>query len=146
MSCTTLSRPILRLNCLRSSRRTKATWVAQQTRDPFVRAAASDNFSSRAVYKLSHIQSKYRILRPSSRVVDLGFAPGSWSEYVVSIIDPKRGGRCLGVDLQPAAPVPGAEVLVGDFMREEVKGKIREWAGEEGVDVLLSDMYVQQRW
>lgn len=108
-------------------------WLARQLNDPYVAAAKQQGWRSRAAFKLIELDDRFHLLKPGARVVDLGAAPGGWTQVAV-----KRGaGQVVAVDLLPMDPVPGATVLHGDFatMRERL---IAELGGK--ADVVLSDM------
>jgi 23S rRNA (uridine2552-2'-O)-methyltransferase len=90
------------------------------------------------VFKLDELQQKDRLLRAGDVVVDLGAAPGSWSEYARSIVGDK--GRVIAVDLLPLEPLPGVECICGDFSDETISHRLLEQSGERAVDIVLSDM------
>lgn len=106
--------------------------------DPFVQRAKAEGWRSRAVFKLKEIDEKDRLLKPGMVVVDLGAAPGSWSQYAVKRIQP--GGLLFALDLLPIEPLPGMSFIQGDFREHEVLQRFE--AGLEGraVDLVLSDM------
>src|SRR5690606_19714216 len=118
----------------KSSRR----WVQRQARDPFARRARGSGLRSRAVYKLMEIDGRDRLFRPGQVVVDLGAAPGSWSEYARSRVEP--GGRVYAVDLLPMDPVPGVEFLQGDFGDGQVQRQMKEMLGERRADLVICDI------
>ena len=110
-------------------------WLARQLNDPYVRAAQQQGWRSRAAFKLIELDERFKLLRPGSRVVDLGAAPGGWSQVAV-----RRGAaRVVGVDLLPIEPVPGAELIVGDFHDEAMPDRLRALLGGPA-DLVLSDM------
>lgn len=113
-------------------------WKRRQERDPYVERAAREGWRSRAVFKLEQIQQKERILRPGMRVVDLGAAPGAWSQYAARIVGPR--GRVWAVDLLPMEPIPGVEFLQGDFTDPATVETLRRAIGDEKVDLVMSDM------
>jgi 23S rRNA (uridine2552-2'-O)-methyltransferase len=118
----------------KSSRR----WVQRQTRDPFARKARASEYRSRAVYKLKEIDERDRLLRPGQVVVDLGAAPGSWSQYAASRVGPE--GRVYAVDVLPMDPVPGVVFLEGDFGDEDVQRRLREALGDRRADLVICDI------
>lgn len=119
-----------------SSRR----WLQRQLNDPYVIAAKQAGYRSRAAFKLSEIDDKIRILRTGMRVVDLGAAPGGWTQVAVQRVGARAGrGQVIGIDLLEIEPIPGAELLVGDFMDDAVLAALVERVGP-AVDVVLSDM------
>lgn len=109
-------------------------WLARQRTDRFVARARKEGFRARSVYKLEEIDRRFRLLKPGLAVLDLGAAPGSWSQYAAG-----RGCRVLAVDRLPMAPLAGVEILQGDFLDEAVQAAIRE-RFPHGVDVILSDL------
>lgn len=121
-----------------SSRR----WLKEHFTDPYVKAAQKAGYRSRAVYKLEEINIRDRLLRPGLTVVDLGAAPGGWSQLAVKLIKPK--GRLIAVDLLPIEPIEGVEIIQGDFTDEAIVNAIlQKLSGdpaERSVDVVMSDM------
>jgi len=117
-----------------SSRR----WLKEHFNDEFVQRAQREGYRSRAVYKLIEIQEKHRILEPGMRVVDLGAAPGGWSQYAASIVGGK--GRVYALDLLPVDSFPDVDFIQGDFTDEAVLQKLLYLLGGEPVDFVLSDM------
>lgn len=112
-------------------------WLERQLNDPYVRAAQSRGFRSRAAFKLLEMDEKHRLLKPGSRVVDLGAAPGGWTQVAVEKGGPK--GRVVALDLLPMDPVPGATVLQGDFQDPAAEQAVlAALAGP--ADLVLSDM------
>ena len=119
-------------------RRSSGSWRARQERDPYVRKARSEGLRARSAYKLAEIAGKERLLRPGTVVVDLGAAPGGWSQYVTGRLDGKV--RIIAVDLLPVDPLPSVEVIQGDFTQESVLRELLERVGEAGADLVMSDM------
>jgi 23S rRNA (uridine2552-2'-O)-methyltransferase len=110
-------------------------WLSRQLNDPYVAAAQAQGWRSRAAFKLIELDDKYALLKPGIKVVDLGAAPGGWSQVAV-----KRGaGRVVGVDLLPIDPVAGAELLLGDFNDPELPARLSNMLGGPA-DLVLSDM------
>jgi 23S rRNA (uridine2552-2'-O)-methyltransferase len=103
-----------------------------------VRKARADGYRSRAAFKLLEINTRDRLLIPGARVVDLGAAPGGWSQVAVQKTSP--GGRVVAIDLLEVAPVPGVTVLQGDFREEAMRRKLADALGGERADVVLSDL------
>ena len=114
------------------------SWRDRQERDPYVQQARREGWRSRAVYKLQQIDEKERILRPDMVCLDLGSAPGSWSEYVSARI--KGRGRIVAVDLLPMDAVPDVQFVQGDFEDEAVFTALLEAVGKDGADLVMSDM------
>ncbi len=112
-------------------------WLERQLNDPYVRAAQSRGFRSRAAFKLLEMDEKHRLLKPGSRVVDLGAAPGGWTQVAVEKAGPK--GRVVALDLLAMDPVPGATVLQGDFQDPAAEQAVLA-ALDGPADLVLSDM------
>lgn len=118
----------------RSSRR----WLSEHFNDPYVKEAQRRGLRSRAVFKLQEINERDKLLKPGQTVVDLGAAPGGWSEYAAKHVLPT--GHVIGIDLL-AMPVPvGVSFIQADFSSEEGLAALHEKVGDAGVDVVLSDM------
>lgn len=113
-------------------------WLHEHFTDPYVQRARQEGWRSRAVYKLAEIQEKDRILRPGQRVVDLGAAPGGWSQYAADIVGPKGGVYAL--DILPLEPLAGVEFIQGDFSAQAVYERLLACLDGREVDVVLSDM------
>lgn len=112
-------------------------WFKQRLRDPFLKKAHSENFRSRAAYKLKEIVDKYKLVKPHHRILDLGCAPGSWAQMARTWLSPK--GLLIGIDLVPTEPVEGTTLLQGDIRDPQMQDRIRE-LNPHGFDVILSDM------
>jgi 23S rRNA (uridine2552-2'-O)-methyltransferase len=113
-------------------------WLREHENDTYVQRSRKEGFRSRAVYKLTEIDGKDRLLRPGATVVDLGAAPGSWAQYTARRIAP--GGRLVAVDLLEIDPLPGVEIIRGDFTDDAVLAQIDARLGGRPVDLVLSDM------
>lgn len=103
-----------------------------------MRRARSEGWRSRAVFKLEEILDKERLLKPGMVVVDLGAAPGGWSQFVADRL--KGRGRIIATDLLPMDALPGVEFVQGDFTESDVLDKILETLGDDRADLVLSDM------
>src|SRR6188472_1911272 len=115
-------------------------WLERQLNDPYVARAKRDGYRSRAAYKLIEIDDKYRLLKPGQRVVDLGAAPGGWSQVAAKRVSAAEGkGRVVGIDLLPIETLPGAEFIALDFMDGAAPDRLTEMLGGEA-DIVLSDM------
>jgi 23S rRNA (uridine2552-2'-O)-methyltransferase len=123
-----------------SPKRTKssARWLAEHANDEFVKRARQEGWRSRAVYKLAEIQQRERLLRPGIRCVDLGAAPGGWSQYAARIIG--GASRIVATDILPMEPIPGVDFVLGDFRDEAVLNDVLSLLGAAQVDLVLSDM------
>ncbi len=119
-------------------RGSEGSWRDRQERDPYVQQARREGWRSRAVYKLQQIDEKERILRPDMVCVDLGSAPGSWSEYVSSRL--KQRVRIVAVDLLPMDAIPAVQFVQGDFEEDAVFQELLDAVGKDGADLVLSDM------
>jgi 23S rRNA (uridine2552-2'-O)-methyltransferase len=113
------------------------TWLERQLADPYVARAKKEGFRSRAAFKLIEIDDKYRLLKQGARVVDLGAAPGGWSEIAARRIGPS--GRVIALDILDFKPMTGIEFLKLDFLDETAPSRLKEMLGGKA-DVVLSDM------
>lgn len=120
--------------------RTKSSkaWLQRHVSDPFVQKARAQGFRSRAVFKLDEMAAKERLFRPGLRVVDLGAAPGGWSQLAAAKVGPK--GAVVAIDLLEVAPMSGVTVLRGDFREPALRAEIRSALGDAKADLVLSDM------
>ena len=109
-------------------------WLTRQLNDPFVRLARQQGWRARSVFKLQELDERFGLLRRGARVLDLGAAPGSWTQYAV-----KRGCRVVAVDLEPIEPVAGAVLLQGDFLDPAIQQELKERLGGPA-EIVLSDM------
>lgn len=112
-------------------------WLKRQISDPYVARAKREGFRSRAAYKLAEIDDKYRLLRPGAHVVDLGAAPGGWSEIAARRIGAR--GRVIAIDILEMKPVAGVEFLQLDFLDETAPARLKAMLDGKA-DVVLSDM------
>lgn len=110
----------------------------EHVNDPYVQKAKAEGWRSRAVFKLSEIDARDKLLKPGMTVVDLGAAPGSWSQYAARRIAPS--GRLIALDLLEMAPLPGVDVIQGDFRDDAVLRELEALLGGRAVDLVLSDM------
>ncbi len=119
-------------------RRSSGSWRERQEKDPYVQRARREGWRSRAVFKLEEIDSKERLLKAGMVCVDLGSAPGSWSQYVTATL----GGRArvVAVDLLAMDALPDVEFIQGDFQDDAVFEQLLESAGAGGADLVMSDM------
>ncbi len=119
-------------------RRSGGSWRDRQERDPYVQKARREGWRSRAVFKLEQIDQKERLLKPGMVVVDLGSAPGSWSQYVTEKL--KGRARIVAVDLLPMDSLPDVEFVEGDFRDDEILARLLAAVGDDGADLVMSDM------
>ena len=113
------------------------SWLKRQLNDPYVARAKREGLRSRAAYKLAEIDDKYHLLKPGARVVDLGAAPGGWSEMAVRRVGPS--GRVVALDILDMKPIVGVEFLKLDFLDEVAPERLKALLGGKA-DVVLSDM------
>lgn len=113
-------------------------WLNEHFKDPFVQKAHKQKLRSRAYFKLDAIQQSDRLFKPGMTVVDLGAAPGGWSQYAVTQIGSK--GKILACDILEMDPIVGVDFLQGDFCDENVLDALLKRVGEAKVDVVMSDM------
>jgi 23S rRNA (uridine2552-2'-O)-methyltransferase len=118
----------------KSSRR----WLDRHVSDDYVRRAQREGYRSRAVYKLLEIQQKDRILESGMRVIDLGAAPGGWSQVAARVVGSK--GRVVAMDILPMEPISGVTFVAGDFREEQALRRLHDALGGEPVDAVISDM------
>ena len=121
-------------------KRTKssAAWLAEHESDPYVKRAREEGWRSRAVFKLEEIHKAERLLRPGMTIVDLGAAPGGWSQYAARLLDGK--GRIIAMDILDMPAIPGVEFLQGDFNDDAVLEQLLGLVGPEKVDLVMSDI------
>ena len=116
-------------------------WLQRQLNDPYVEEAKRRGYRSRAAFKLTEIDDKYRFLKPGVIVLDLGAAPGGWSQIAADRVGSAEGkGQVLAVDLSPIEPLPGVEVLTQDVSANKAPAAIRAALKGGRADVVLSDM------
>lgn len=113
-------------------------WKSRQQRDPYVQRARTEGRRTRAVFKLEEIQRKDKILKPGVAVVDLGAAPGGWSQFAASLVQPH--GRVIAVDLRLIEPLPGVEFIQGDFSEPAVLNQLLALLDRTDIDLVMSDM------
>ena len=114
------------------------SWLKEHFDDEYVLRAQQEGYRSRAVYKLMEIQQKDRLLKPGMTVIDLGAAPGGWSEYAAPILGKK--GRMIALDILPMQPIPEVEIIEGDFREDAVFEQLMAVIGDDRADLVLSDM------
>lgn len=113
-------------------------WLKSHFDDEYVKRAQREGYRSRAVYKLEEIQQKDRLIRPGMTLIDLGAAPGGWSQYAARLLAGK--GRIIALDILPMEPLDGVEFLQGDFTEDEPLDSLMEILNGERVDLVMSDM------
>ena len=118
--------------------KSSSRWVKEHFDDPFVKMAQKDGYRSRASYKLLEIQEKDRILRPGMTVIDLGSAPGGWSQVTSRVIGDK--GTLIASDILPMSAIADVTFIEGDFTEDKVFNEIMDAVGNQPVDLVISDM------
>ncbi|MCP5351804.1 MAG: 23S rRNA (uridine(2552)-2'-O)-methyltransferase RlmE [Chromatiales bacterium] len=118
--------------------KSSSRWLKEHFDDEFVQEAQKEGWRSRAVYKLEEIQKRDKLIRQGMTVIDLGAAPGAWSQYVAREVGHK--GRVIALDILPMDAFADVEIITGDFREEETLNALRETLGDAPVDVVLSDM------
>ncbi len=117
-------------------------WLKEHFDDEYVLRAQKDGLRSRAVYKLMEIQKKDQLIKPGMTVIDLGAAPGGWTEYAAKLIGKK--GRMIALDILPMEPIPGVEIIQGDFREDAVLEQLLSAMGDTPeqarADLVISDM------
>jgi len=127
----------VRVKSAKGRKRSSTRWLQRQLNDPYVSAAQRAGFRSRAAFKLLELDDKFKFLRRKMRVIELGAAPGGWTQVLVNRLDPES--RILAIDLIEMAPIPGAEILQLDFMETDTIRTLRKFLSD-GVHAVLSDM------
>jgi 23S rRNA (uridine2552-2'-O)-methyltransferase len=132
-------RSALKVKVKKSRKRTVSSkrWLERQLNDPYVTRAKKDGYRSRAAYKFIEIDDRFHLLKPGARVLDLGAAPGGWTQISVQRVGVR--GRVVGLDLLPIDAIPGAALVEMDFMDETAPAVLMELLGGPA-DVVLSDM------
>jgi 23S rRNA (uridine2552-2'-O)-methyltransferase len=135
----------IRVKSARGRSLSSKLWLERQLNDPYVARARAEGYRGRAAFKIAEIDDKARFLKPGARVVDLGAAPGGWSQVAAARVNAegtapgKPRGRVIGIDLQEIAPIPGVELHMLDFLEEGADAAVRDWLGGPA-DVVMSDM------
>jgi 23S rRNA (uridine2552-2'-O)-methyltransferase len=120
--------------------RTKSSseWLRRHVNDPFVKQAQIDGYRSRSAYKLIELDKKDRLIRPGMRILDLGSAPGGWSQVAGRLVGKK--GRVLATDILPMDPIPNVDFIQGDFTDEAVVAQLLAWLEGGRFDLIVSDI------
>lgn len=129
---------------LKTARRRTASsqrWLERQLNDPYVAAARREGWRSRAAFKLIEIDDKYKLLKPGQRIVDLGAAPGGWSQVAAQRVRSVEGkGQVVAIDYLPVEAIAGVVILEMDFLDEDAPERLKALLRDGGADVVLSDM------
>lgn len=118
--------------------KSSGSWLRRHVTDPYVQLAQKEGYRSRSAYKLIELNEKDRLLRPGMWVMDLGSAPGGWSQVAARAVGAK--GRVLATDILAMDPIAKVDFIQGDFTSDEVVEKIMAWLGDEKFDVIVSDI------
>ncbi|SCA56910.1 Ribosomal RNA large subunit methyltransferase E [Candidatus Terasakiella magnetica] len=131
----------VRVKTARGRKSSSTRWLQRQLNDPYVQEARRKGYRSRAAFKLIEIDDRFQFLKPGQKIVDLGCAPGGWTQVAAERIEAEKNpdGHVIGIDLQEVEDIPGATLLVGDFMENDAPDRLKEVIGGS-VDVVLSDM------
>ena len=135
----------VRVKTAKGRKLSSTLWLERQLNDPYVVRAKKDGYRGRAAYKILELDDRYGFLKPGSRVVDLGCAPGGWCQVAVTRVNAlgqnprKPVGTVLGVDLQEVEPISGATIHQLDFLSDEADELVKGWLGGPA-DVVMSDM------
>ena len=131
----------VRLKRKRGRTTQQARWLERQLNDPFVQLAKERGYRSRAAFKLIGIDDEFHILKPGQKVVDLGAAPGGWSQVAAERTRAAAGeGRVVAIDVHGMEPIPGVTILKKDFYDEDAPQALMRALGDDWADVVLSDM------
>ncbi len=118
--------------------KSSGSWMARHLSDPFVKQAQRDGYRSRSAYKLIELNEKDRLVRPGMRVMDLGSAPGGWSQVAGKLVGEK--GRVLATDILPMEPIKNVDFIQGDFTEDATVERVLEWLGGTRFDLIISDI------
>ncbi len=118
--------------------KSSASWLARHLSDPFVKQAQKDGYRSRSAYKLIELQEKDRLIRPGMRILDLGSAPGGWSQVASRLVGSK--GRVLATDILPMDSLRNVDFIQGDFTQDAVVQQLHDWLGGDKFDLVISDI------
>ena len=128
------------------SKKVNKNWLHSHVNDPYVKAAQKDGYRARAAYKLKEIDEQLKLINPGCTVVDLGCAPGAWSQYVRRRLSPdgaasgQLNGRIISLDMLPMEPIEGVVYIQGDFREDDVLSQLKEAMQGSKADVVVSDM------
>lgn len=128
------------------SKKVNKAWLNDHVNDPYVKLAHKEGYRARAAYKLKEIDESLGLIRPGHQVVDLGSAPGAWSQYVRRKLSPQGAavgelnGTIIAIDLLPMEPIEGVQFLQGDFREDAVLAQLEALVGGRKLDVVVSDM------
>jgi 23S rRNA (uridine2552-2'-O)-methyltransferase len=118
--------------------KSSASWMSRHLSDPFVKQAQKDGYRSRSAYKLIELNEKDKLIRPGMRIMDLGSAPGGWSQVAGKLVGGK--GRVLATDILPMDGLKNVDFIQGDFTDEAIVQKLLDWLGGGKFDLIISDI------
>jgi 23S rRNA (uridine2552-2'-O)-methyltransferase len=118
--------------------KSSASWMSRHLSDPYVKQAQKDGYRSRSAYKLIELNEKDRLIRPGMRVMDLGSAPGGWSQVAGKFVGAK--GRVLATDILPMDALANVDFIQGDFTEDAIVQQLLDWLGGEKFDLIVSDI------
>ena len=128
------------------SKKVNKSWLNDHVNDPYVKLAQKEGYRARAAYKLKEINETLNLIRPGSLVVDLGSAPGAWSQYARRCLSPQGAavgeldGTLIALDILPMTPIEGVIFLQGDFREPEIAGELTTLLAGRKIDAVISDM------
>lgn len=118
--------------------KSSSRWLREHFDDAYVQRAQREGWRSRAVYKLEELDQKYRLLKPGMTLVDLGAAPGGWSQYAARVLGAK--GQIFALDILPMDPLPDVTFIEGDFREAAILDQLKAALGDRSIDLVMSDM------
>ncbi|MEJ0038122.1 MAG: RlmE family RNA methyltransferase [Gammaproteobacteria bacterium] len=118
--------------------KSSASWLSRHLSDPFVKQAQKDGYRSRSAYKLTELNEKDKLIRPGMRIMDLGSAPGGWSQVAGKLVGAK--GRVLATDILPMDAIKNVDFIQGDFTEDAVVQQVLDWVGGDKFDLIISDI------
>jgi 23S rRNA (uridine2552-2'-O)-methyltransferase len=118
--------------------KSSAGWLLRHVNDPYVKQAQKDGYRARSAYKLIELNEKDRLIRPGMRILDLGSAPGGWSQVAGKLVGAR--GRVLATDILPMDALPNVDFIQGDFTEDVIVQKLLDWLGGAKFDLIISDI------
>src|ERR1700748_1991215 len=118
--------------------KSSAGWLSRHLNDPFVKQAQKDGYRARSAYKMIEVHEKDRLIRPGMRILDLGSAPGGWSQVAGKLVVAR--GRVLATDILPMDALQNVDFIQGDFTEDAIVQQVLDWLGDEKFDLIISDI------
>lgn len=118
--------------------KSSAGWLLRHVNDPYVKQAQKDGYRARSAYKLIELNEKDRLIRPGMRILDLGSAPGGWSQVAGKLVGAR--GRVLATDILPMDALPNVDFIQGDFTEDAIVQQLLDWLGGAKFDLIISDI------